>query len=157
MENETTTEAESSETMQTAEVKEPAELRAALDRANAKAAQYRDELMDSRLDAIGLKATEGLGKAIAKEYDGDMTVEALSAYAQAEYNHQGQVAEVPAEVATTERLEQLSGVSEAVTPPPEEDPAGELTAKMADPETGREDAELSIAAKSNQFYQEQYG
>ena len=36
---------------------------------------------------IGLDPTTGLGKAIAKEYDGEISTEALAAFADSEYGH----------------------------------------------------------------------
>ncbi len=132
------------------------ELREALKVEKAKTAEYRGELMSTRLEAIGLSHTEGLGKAIAKEYDGDMTVEAVSAYAETEYNHQGTVEAAPPEVVTADKLETLSGVSESITPPPETDKAQEVTDKMHDPEAGRAEAVASVNAKVAQFVKENY-
>jgi hypothetical protein len=113
--------------------------------------------MASRLDAIGLSKNEGLGKAIAREYDGDMTVEALGAYAQSEYNYMGTAETVPPEVEVGARLTQLDGVSEAVTPPPAVNRIEEAEAKLSDPEADRQVAVDAIALKSQAFYQEHYG
>lgn len=135
----------------------PAELRAALKREQDKAAQYRGELMESRLESIGLNKEAGLGKAIAKEYDGDMTVEAISAYAQEEYSYDGAVEQTPQAVVTGDRLETLDATSEPVTPPPPPpDEAAAITAKMNDPEAGSEEAKASLNAKTAQFMGEHY-
>ncbi len=132
------------------------ELREALKREKALTAGYRGELMSTRLEAIGLNHTKGLGKAIAKEYDGDMTVEAVKAYAQTEYGHEGTVETEPPEVTTADKLETLSTLSEAITPPPEIDKARETTDKMDDPESGRDEAVASVNAKMAQFARENY-
>jgi hypothetical protein len=134
-----------------------AELRAALKREKAKTAEYRGELVGSRLREIGLDPDKMVGKAIAKEYDGDMTVDAVSAFALEEYGYEGTAETTLPAVETGERLTQLESVSEPLTPPEPVDKAGETTAKMDDPESGREEAAASVAAKSQQFYAEHYG
>jgi len=141
----------------TAPVDGNAELRAALKREKDKTAQYRGELIGSRLREIGLDPEKMVGKAIAKEYDGDMTVDAVSAFALEEYGYEGSPESTPPAVETGERLAQLDGVSEPLTPPEPIDEAKDATDKMDDPESGREEAAASIAAKSNQFYGEHYG
>lgn len=149
---------EEPEATEVAKDKDPnVELRAAFKREKALSAKYRGELMESRLDAIGLTHTEGLGKAIAKEYDGDMTVEAMSAYAQEEYSYQGEVTQTSPEVATGERLERLSEVSESITPPEPSNPVQDADASMNDPESGRIEAKSSLATKAGAFYDEHYG
>ena len=40
-------------------------------------------------EGLGLSPTKGIGKAILKEYDGDITVEAVSEYAKTEYGWEG--------------------------------------------------------------------
>lgn len=134
-----------------------AQLREALKREKARATSYRNELIGARLSEIGLRPDAGLGKAIAKEYDGDLTIEALSEYAREEYAYEGTTDQTPPEVAAGERLNQLESVSEPVTPPQPVDEAAQITAKMDDPESGREDAAASVTAKATQFYQEHYG
>lgn len=90
----------------------PAQLRAALKRERTENAGLRAEQMAGIYTKVGLDPNSGLGKAVAKEFDGDMTVEALSAYAKAEYGYD--VPEAPtnpqAETITTEqgRLDQAS-------------------------------------------------
>lgn len=63
----------------------PPELRAALDRKTEEAKKYRGLLMQSAFSSLGFDPSKGLGKAIAKEFDGEPTVEAISAYAAEEY------------------------------------------------------------------------
>ena len=65
----------------------PAQLRAALKRERTENAGLRADQMTGVYAKVDLDPTTGLGKAIAKEYDGDMTVEALTAYAKTEYDY----------------------------------------------------------------------
>lgn len=63
----------------------PKELREALSRKDAENKKYRGFLMENAFTTLGLDPTKGIGKAIAKEFDGDPTVEAVEAYAVDEY------------------------------------------------------------------------
>jgi hypothetical protein len=86
-ENETT---ETEETTDEGSVKDSGpikQLRAAEKAARAEAAEFRTLLMEGAYNQMGLNPDEGLGKAIAKEYDGKPTAEALAAYALDEYNY----------------------------------------------------------------------
>lgn len=65
----------------------PKELRDALKREKAENKELREILMEDAWEKVGLKPDEGLGKAIAKEYKGKPTAEALAAYAAEEYGH----------------------------------------------------------------------
>jgi hypothetical protein len=65
----------------------PAQLRAALKREREENAGLRAQQMTSVYAEADLDLTKGLGKAIAKEYDGPMTLEALTAYASEEYGY----------------------------------------------------------------------
>ena len=65
----------------------PAQLRARLKAVQAQNAELRAGQMAQVYAAIDLDPATGLGKAITKEYDGDMTVEALTAYAKTEYGY----------------------------------------------------------------------
>lgn len=116
----------------------------------------REGAIGGALAEIGLKATEGLGLAIAEGYDGVITTENVAAYAEEKYKHKAENAPVPPAVVTGERLETLDASSSPVTPPPETDPAREATDKMHDPTTGRDEAVASINAKMGQFQREHY-
>lgn len=70
----------------------PKQLREALKRSQEEASGYRTQLMTSAYQDVGLNPETGLGKAIAKEYDGEPTAEALATYAKAEYGHVSEVA-----------------------------------------------------------------
>ena len=65
----------------------PAQLRARLKAVQAQNAELRVGQMTQVYAAVDLDPDTGLGKAIAKEYDGDMTVEALTAFANEEYGY----------------------------------------------------------------------
>ena len=65
----------------------PAQLRARLKEVQAQNAELRTGQMRSVYAEVDLDPDSGLGKAIAKEFDGDMTVEALTAYAKDEYGY----------------------------------------------------------------------
>jgi len=65
----------------------PAQLREAKERADARAEQYRTELVKVRLADIGLNADEGLGIAVAEAFKGDPTLEDISAFAAEKYKY----------------------------------------------------------------------
>ncbi len=48
---------------------------------------YRTQLLSTAYADVDLDPTTGLGKAIAKEYDGEASAEALALYAKAEYDY----------------------------------------------------------------------
>ena len=81
------------ETTETSEEsKGPKQLRDRLAQVEAELAEkekalnvQRMRLLESAFEQVGLSPTEGLGKAIAKEYDGEPTPDALKAYAESEY------------------------------------------------------------------------
>ena len=65
----------------------PAQLRARLKEVQAQNADLRAGQMRAVYAEVDLNPDTGLGKAIAKEFDGEMTVEALTAYAKTEYGY----------------------------------------------------------------------
>lgn len=69
----------------------PKQLREALKRSQEEASGYRTQLMSSAYQEVGLNPNEGLGKAIAKEYDGEPTSAALAEYAKTEYKYESEV------------------------------------------------------------------
>lgn len=50
--------------------------------------KQRTQLLEGAFKGVGLDPTTGLGKAIAKEYDGDATVDALREFATREYGYE---------------------------------------------------------------------
>jgi len=65
----------------------PKELRDALKRTQKENAELREILMEDAWAKVGLDPSVGLGKAIAKEYKGKPTADALAQYAAEEYGH----------------------------------------------------------------------
>jgi hypothetical protein len=88
------------------------QLRAAEKAAREKAAEYKALLMEGAYNQMGLDSEMGLGKAIAKEYDGAPTADALAEYAKAEYGYEKPVGEINPQAvqitAETARLDQAS-------------------------------------------------
>jgi hypothetical protein len=136
-----------------------AELRAYNKRLKAENRDFKARIMSGDLKAIGLDHEAGLGKAIAKEYDGEMTTEALAAYAKDEYGHDSAVPlQVPQEVQAGDRLDQAMQGSTPVVPT-EAPIAGQAEIDKIDandPEATRQDALKSIRAKSGQFQETFY-
>lgn len=118
---ETTTEAttETTEVTEAPEGSGPKELRDALAREKDKAHGYRVQLMVGAYKEIGLNPETGLGKAIAKEYDGDPTAEAIAEYAKTEYGYEAEVHENPQGQAIKEGQKQVDAAnqqSQSITP-----------------------------------------
>lgn len=87
-----TTEIEATETPVEVEAEAPVEsgpkeLRDALKREKAENKKLREIAMKDAWAKVGLDPATGLGKAIAKEYKGDPTAEALGQFAADEYGH----------------------------------------------------------------------
>ena len=133
-----------------------AEVREYADRTAKENKTLRAGAMKTALSDIGLNSEEGLGVAIVETYDGEITAEALGAYALEKYKHQAAQAPVPAAVVTGEKLDALNSQSSPVDPPVEQDEPAIITAKMHDPEAGVKEAQASVQAKMRQFNQEHY-
>jgi len=137
-------------TTATAEQTNPnAELRAYADSVKEENKKLRRQVLTTRLEDIGLSIDEGLGKAIAKEYDGNLDLADVAAYAKTEYGHQAEEPKVDPEVVNEahERIETVMSSSEPVTPEVEPDKVAAADAKLADPEATRTDAVQSIEEK----------
>jgi len=111
--------------------------------------QFKTQAMDSALSSIGLSAEKGLGKAVTKLYDGDVTVDAITDFVNTEFGEDAINAEAPAPAAppienviqAQTRVEQLNklGVDNAPA-----DALAEVVSFVNNPETRVKD---SIAAK----------
>lgn len=143
----------------------PAELRAYAERQAAENKRLRKELMTERLGQVGLDHETGVGKAIYKDmekgdYSGELTVDAIRGYAEAEYGHKaGTQTEPPVPAAeATNRADQLGQAEIAQTPPPVLDQTQEqlaaAEAALAKPEAGRREAQASIGAKVRGFVED---
>ncbi len=98
-------------------------LRKQLNEAHETIASQRTDLLTPAYQKLGLNPETGLGKAIAKEYNGPASFDALAEFAQTEYGHVGpeldpdlhpQATEIHAE---TDKLEQVAGAATSVVPP----------------------------------------
>ena len=111
----------------------PKELRDALKRKTEEAAEYRGQLMTGAYDAIGLNPETGLGKAIAKEYEGDPTAEALAEYAEAEYGFKAEETpenpKAPAIEGGQKQIDAVNAQSESITPGSESEALKEAQSK----------------------------
>ena len=98
----------------------PKQLRDALKREQEKSAKYRAQLMAQAYKEVGLNPEQGLGKAIAKEFDGEPTAEALATYAREEYGYEkAEAPENPVEpqiIAGQAVVDSVGDVSTSVEP-----------------------------------------
>ena len=83
-------------------------LRSKLEEALAEVKQLKAEKMVGEFKEAGLDPTKGLGKAIAKEYDGEISKEAIQEYARSEYDWEPPVVEEPNPVAQAIAQEQAA-------------------------------------------------
>jgi len=77
----------SEETVETPAEETGKGLRAQLEKTLAENKTLKAEKLTESLEAIGLNESDGLGKAIAKEYSGEYSKDAIAGYAQEEYGH----------------------------------------------------------------------
>ena len=52
---------------------------------------YKQNVMNSALQSLGLEADKGIGKAVTKMYDGEMNGEAIAAFVQEEFGEVGAI------------------------------------------------------------------
>ena len=97
-------------------------LRKQLADAHQTIATMRTGLLDPAYQKLGLNPEAGLGKAIAKEYDGAASYEALAEFAQTEYGHVAPEVEADAHPqaaaihAEAEKLDKVAGSAMSVVP-----------------------------------------
>ena len=89
-------------------------------------AEYKTMLLSSAYTELGLDPTKELGKAIAKEYKGEPTLEALSAYAQDEYGYEapapsGDHTLAPVVAQQQARLDSVGATAGSIVPPTQSD------------------------------------
>lgn len=90
----------------------PKELREALKKEKDLSHGYRSQLLTGVFEELGLNPETGLGKAIAKEYDGEPTLKALTEYATSEYGYEApEKPENPKEPQITEGQKDLDNVN----------------------------------------------
>jgi len=111
--------------------------------------QYKAVAMDSALTSIGLSSDKGLGKAVTKLYDGDVTVDAITDFVSKEF---GEVNAINADttpaappnqnvIEAQSRVEQLNKLGVESTPA---DSFSDLNSFINNPETS---VKSSISAK----------
>lgn len=156
----TTRSTDPSQQMQQVEEKPDAnaELRAYADRVKAENAALRQQVLQGHLSQIGLNVDQGLGKAIAKEYSGEITSDAVAEYAKSEYGYEPAAATDESKAQqldqAQQRVEQVQAESSPVTPTGLVDKIAEHDQTLAKPEASRADAQAAIADKLKYYLQE---
>lgn len=151
----------------TQESQTPAELNRYVKQVEKENKALKAQLLGSHLKGIGLDPERGLGKAVARDYQGDFSAASVVEFAKDEYDHvyeppnpeEQEEASPPQEAlqptpAETEeaKLAELNGQSESSTPPPATDEVKDAESKLAgNPDVSRKDAESSTALKVAQY------
>jgi len=91
-------------------------LRAQLEKVLAENKKPRSDKLASTFNGIGLSVEAGLGKAIAKEYDGELSVDAVAAYAESEYGYVKPEATHQAAQQIAQEQARLDTVGQVTTP-----------------------------------------
>lgn len=131
---------------------EGSRLRQERNQAAAERDLYRKEVLSMRLEKLGLNPTEGLGVAVMETYDGAPSEEALATHLVEKYKYETPT-EVPVETVTqpADRIAQVADNSTPVEPEQQPDPVGVAEQTMADPDSGRVEAQDSVAAKMSRY------
>jgi len=130
------------------------QMREAMGRKDDEIAGMRSQLVAGHLKGIGLQADVGLGKAIAQGYEGDISAEAIAAYAKSEYSHEPVVQENTQAAQmqqTQQRVDQFGSASGSIQPTSQEDLIAAHNERMRSPEATRKDANASIEAKLQHY------
>ncbi len=154
--NQTTTPVEPAATEQPAEGQTSGAeaLVAYKDRLEKENRELREQLSAQHIRAIGLEPDKGLGKAIVKEFKGELTVEALAAFALEEYQYETtQAPTVDANVIQQAQAQAdlVASASQPIVPLTEADKLAQHDAKLADPDSSRQDAEAAVRDKFAAF------
>lgn len=131
-----------------------AELRAHAARQESAAKVLREQLLEVRLQELGLEKGKGVGKAIFQGYtEDDLSPQAVAEYAKAEWGHERAdtvQAQVVSGAQTSQALDNAAIVSSPSQAPNEYD---QIQADMLDPEKiDRSLAERSISSKIGHFF-----
>ena len=98
-------------------------LRAQLEATQAELKSVKAKEKVRAFDDAGFDTEQGLGKAIFKEYDGELDKDAVLEYAKTEYNWsataESEHPEAPQILGGTERLEAVTQTAGSITPPSE--------------------------------------
>lgn len=134
-----------------------AELRAYADRMKGENAALRQQVIQGHLSSIGLDTEKGLGKAIAKEYSGEFTAEAVTEYAKSEYGYEYETTAEPAAEQLQQqqdRVDAIQSESAPVTPTGLRDKIAQHDQTLAQPEATRADAQKALSDKLEQYLQD---
>lgn len=117
----------------------PAGLRATIERLEAKLEAKEATIRELSFKIAGVDPTKGIGKAVAATFQGDMTPEAIIAYAKAEYEWTPPEAakpepEIPAATTLVERAQDGADAAVAVTTGGAAGKKPDLNAQIADAE-----------------------
>ena len=126
------------------------QMRDEMKRKDDKIAEQQAKLVSGYLADIGLSGDKGLGKAIAKDFDGDPTAETVAEYAKTEYEYEKPVDDNPQAEnidAAQKRADAFAGSSGSMQPTSGEDVVQAFDQKLAQPDATRKDARNSIEAK----------
>jgi len=142
----------SEETTETTETNEPAQetgkgLRAQLEKALAENKGLRAGKLADSFKEIGLDVNAGYGKAIAQNYDGEITVEAVATYAKDEFGYVKPEATHPAAPVIAQAQAQADQFGQVATPV---QPATSLSEQLAAAEAAG-DHELIGAIQGQQM------
>jgi hypothetical protein len=128
-------------------------MRATIEREQARNAELTQQLVGQHLQTLGLEPDRGLGKAIAKGYDGEVSADAIAAYAKTEYDYEPQAAPPAAEQAVQQqqRVAQFGSASAALQPQGPEDVIASHDNRLASPDANRRDALNALEAKVQHY------
>jgi hypothetical protein len=99
------------------DINAPAELRAAYKREKAENKKLKAQLMETAYQQAGLDTSSGLGKAIARLYDGEPDTESILAYAKEEFGYeQTPTPENPAQPVIQQQQATLDAINQVGTP-----------------------------------------
>ncbi len=130
--------------------------REAIKRKDAQIAVYRADAIATHLGSIGLEVGKGLGKAIAQNYDGDTTAEAIAAFAKSEYEHEyvpQQAPQAQEMQAAQQRADTFGQASAPMQPVSGEDIIRGHDQRLANPDATRQDAQNALEAKVQHYLQ----
>ena len=129
------------------------QMRKAIETKDAENAKLRGQVIEGHLGSIGLEAGRGLGKAIAAGFDGDLTPEAIAAYAKTEYDYEPVVENQQAQElqAAQQRVDGFGQASAPMQPANAEDIIRSHDQKLGGQDATRRDAMNALEAKVQHY------
>jgi len=132
------------------------QMRKAIDSEKAENADLRGKILATYLKDIDLEVGRGLGKAIAAGYDGELTTEAVSAFAKSEYDYEMTVQQAPQAQemqAAQQRADTFGQASAPIQPVSGEDIIRGHDQRLGQPDATRQDAQNALEAKVQHYLQ----